>query len=96
VVQESAQISEPVSDDADFAQGVAKGVWRACATSDNSCSAPTRILVPAARLAEVEALAGRSRASICVGRSGNRRDDMGRSPYAAQFDRVRADDHRRY
>ena len=44
-------------DDADFAQGIAKGVLASFRNVGQSCSARTRMLVPAARLAEVEALA---------------------------------------
>src|SRR5205085_12240191 len=58
VVQELGGKSPNVFlDDADFEQGIVKGVLSAFRNVGQSCSAPTRMLVPAARLAEGEALA---------------------------------------
>jgi len=55
-----------------------------------SCSAPTRMLVPAARLAEVEALAAEAAAGIRVGDPRNVETMMGPIANAAQFERVQA------
>ena len=44
-------------DDADFERAVKAGVLHVFENSGQSCNAPTRMLVPASRLAEVEAIA---------------------------------------
>ncbi|WP_371184238.1 aldehyde dehydrogenase family protein [Xanthomonas sacchari] len=77
-------------DDADFASGVAKGVLAGMRNVGQSCSAPTRMLVPAARLAEVEALAADAVAGIRVGAPHEAATTMGPIANAAQFARVQA------
>ena len=75
-------------DDADFEQGVARGVLTGMRNVGQSCSAPTRMLVPAARLAEVEALARAAVADIKVGDPREDTTTMGPIANAAQFARV--------
>jgi aldehyde dehydrogenase (NAD+) len=75
-------------DDADFSQGVAKGVLAGMRNVGQSCSAPTRMLVPMARLAEVEALAAQAAAGILVGDPRRDETTMGPIANAAQFRRV--------
>ena len=75
-------------DDADFESGVAKGVLAGMRNAGQSCSAPTRMLVPASRLAEVEALAAIAVANMKVGDPGNEETTMGPIANAAQFARV--------
>jgi aldehyde dehydrogenase (NAD+) len=75
-------------DDADFAEGVAKGVLTGMRNVGQSCSAPTRMLVPADRLDEVEALAAAAAAAIVVGDPADPRTDMGPIANAAQYRRV--------
>ncbi len=53
--------------DADFESAVAKGVLGAMRNCGQSCASPTRMVVPAARLAEVEALAVAAAATIVTG-----------------------------
>ena len=53
--------------DADFAGAVPKGVLGAMRNVGQSCAAPTRMVVPRARLAEVEALAAEAANGIVVG-----------------------------
>jgi aldehyde dehydrogenase (NAD+) len=77
-------------DDADFAQGVAKGVLAGMRNAGQSCSAPTRMLVPASRLAEVEALAATAVAGIAVGDPRDEKTSMGPIANAAQYARVQA------
>lgn len=77
-------------DDADFAQGVAKGVLAGMRNAGQSCSAPTRMLVPASRLAEVEALAATAAAGITVGDPRDEKTSMGPIANAAQYARVQA------
>jgi aldehyde dehydrogenase (NAD+) len=91
VVQELGGKSPNVFlDDADFAQGVAKGVLAGMRNAGQSCSAPTRMLVPAARLAEVEALAAEAAAAIRVGDPRHGETTMGPIANAAQYERVQA------
>jgi aldehyde dehydrogenase (NAD+) len=75
-------------DDADFATGVAKGVLAGMRNVGQSCSAPTRMLVPADRLAEVEALAADAAAGFRVGDPRDEATTMGPIANAAQFGRV--------
>ncbi|RUR67130.1 aldehyde dehydrogenase family protein [Variovorax guangxiensis] len=75
-------------DDADFEQGVAKGVLAGMRNAGQSCSAPTRMLVPASRLAEVEALAQAAAAGITVGDPRDAKTSMGPIANAAQYARV--------
>ncbi|HEY0955999.1 MAG TPA: aldehyde dehydrogenase family protein [Roseateles sp.] len=89
VVQELGGKSPNVFlDDADFEQGVAKGVLAGMRNVGQSCSAPTRMLVPASRLAEVEALAIQAVAGIQVGDPQDPQTTMGPIANAAQFRRV--------
>ncbi len=91
VVQELGGKSPNVFlDDADFAQGVAKGVLAGFRNVGQSCSAPTRMLVPAARLAEVEALADDAAAGIRVGDPRLEATTMGPIANAAQYNRVQS------
>ena len=89
VVQELGGKSPNVFlDDADFEQGIAKGVLAGMRNVGQSCSAPTRLLVPASRLAEAEALAVQAVAGIRVGDPQDEQTTMGPIANAAQFRRV--------
>ena len=91
VVQELGGKSPNVFlDDADFAHGVAKGVLAAFRNVGQSCSAPTRMLVPVARLAEVEVLAADAAARIRVGDPRLEETTMGPIANAAQYHRVQS------
>jgi aldehyde dehydrogenase (NAD+) len=91
VVQELGGKSPNVFlDDADFAQGVAKGVLAGFRNVGQSCSAPARMLVPAARLAEVEVLAADAAAGIRVGDPRLEETTMGPIANAAQYNRVQS------
>ena len=54
-------------EDADFERAVKRSVLHVFQNSGQSCNAPTRMLVPAAKLAEVEAIAQRVAAEVVVG-----------------------------
>lgn len=75
--------------DADFDTAVPKGVLSAFRNVGQSCSAPTRMIVPRARLAQVEALAAGVVDTLRVGEP--RAEDTSLGPIAnqAQFNRVR-------
>ncbi|WP_454280356.1 aldehyde dehydrogenase family protein [Sphingomonas sp. Marseille-Q8236] len=77
-------------DDADFATAVPRGVLSGMRNVGQSCSAPTRMLVPADRLAEVEALAVEAARSWRVGDPLDEATTMGPIANAAQFARVQA------
>ncbi|MBY4611607.1 aldehyde dehydrogenase family protein [Rhizobium sp. 9T] len=75
-------------DDADFREAVAKGVLAGMRNVGQSCSAPTRMLVPADRLEEVEELASATASAIRVGAPLDPATDMGPIANRAQFERV--------
>ncbi|MBB2674295.1 UNVERIFIED_ORG: aldehyde dehydrogenase (NAD+) [Rhizobium esperanzae] len=75
-------------DDADFSEAIAKGVLAGMRNVGQSCSAPTRMLVPAHRLEEVEELASATARAIRVGAPLDPATDMGPIANRAQFDRV--------
>ncbi|WP_299310262.1 aldehyde dehydrogenase family protein [uncultured Croceicoccus sp.] len=77
-------------DDADFANVVAPGVASAMRNAGQSCSAPTRMLVPRDRLAEVEALAVAAAEAMIVGDPADENTLMGPLANRPQFDKVQA------
>lgn len=76
--------------DADFEVAVGKGVAGAFRNNGQSCSAPTRMLVPADRLAEVESLARAAAEALVVGDPADERSQLGPLANAAQFRKVQA------
>jgi aldehyde dehydrogenase (NAD+) len=74
--------------DADFARVVPLGVMAAFRNVGQSCSAPTRMLVPQDRLAEVERIAAATAESIVVGDPASEQTVLGPVANRAQFDRV--------
>ncbi|MFZ2994799.1 MAG: aldehyde dehydrogenase family protein [Sphingobium sp.] len=74
--------------DADFDTVVPLGIASAFRNVGQSCSAPTRMIVPADRLEEVEALARRHVETIVVGDPLVESTTMGPVANKAQFDRV--------
>ncbi|KRP58905.1 aldehyde dehydrogenase family protein [Pseudomonas trivialis] len=74
--------------DADFANVVPLGVMSAFRNVGQSCSAPTRMIVPRARLAEVEALAAATANAIIVGDPSAEETVLGPIANQAQFERV--------
>jgi aldehyde dehydrogenase (NAD+) len=76
--------------DADFPKAVAQGVMSAFRNVGQSCSAPTRMIVPRSRLAEVEALAAATANSIIVGDPQSEETVLGPIANQAQFTRVQA------
>ena len=74
--------------DADFAKVVPLGVASAFRNVGQSCSAPTRMIVPAERLEEVEALARSYAETIIVGDPRDPDTMLGPVANKAQFERV--------
>lgn len=79
-----------VLDDADFERAVTKSVQHVLRNSGQSCNAPTRMLVPAARLGEVEAIALRAAAAAVVGDPAAEKTTLGPLVSKLQFERVGA------
>jgi aldehyde dehydrogenase (NAD+) len=76
--------------DADFVRVVPLGVMAAFRNVGQSCSAPTRMIVPRARLAETEELARKTVADIVVGNPADDATTLGPIANSAQFQRVQA------
>lgn len=76
--------------DTDFEKAVPPGVMSAFRNVGQSCSAPTRMIVPRDRLAEVEAIARATVASIIVGQPSEAETIMGPIANHAQYRRVQA------
>ncbi|WP_053129178.1 aldehyde dehydrogenase family protein [Pseudomonas sp. MIACH] len=76
--------------DADFAKVVPLGVMSAFRNVGQSCSAPTRMIVPRNRLAEVEALAAATANALIVGDPQSEETQLGPIANEAQFHRVQA------
>jgi aldehyde dehydrogenase (NAD+) len=74
--------------DADFASAVPKGVLGAMRNCGQSCAAPTRMVVPASRLAEVEGLAADAANGIVVGDPLDEQTVLGPLANAPQFAKV--------
>jgi aldehyde dehydrogenase (NAD+) len=75
-------------DDADFARAVKASVRHVFENSGQSCNAPTRMLVPANRLAEVEALARQVAEKVTVGDPTAQQTEVGPVVSRLQFERV--------
>jgi acyl-CoA reductase-like NAD-dependent aldehyde dehydrogenase len=76
--------------DADFATAVPKAVLGATRNVGQSCAAPTRMVVPRNRLAEVEALSAETAATIVVGDPTDEATALGPLANKAQFEKVQA------
>jgi aldehyde dehydrogenase (NAD+) len=75
-------------DDANFERAVTKSVLHVFQNSGQSCNAPTRMLVPAAKLAEVEAIAKRVAEGVVVGDPASEKTSIGPVVSKVQFERV--------
>ncbi len=75
-------------DDADFDDAVKRSVLHVFQNSGQSCNAPTRMLVPAARLAQVEAIAKRVTDGVVVGDPTVAATAVGPVVSKLQFERV--------
>jgi aldehyde dehydrogenase (NAD+) len=75
-------------EDADFERAVKQSVLHVFQNSGQSCNAPTRMLVPAAKLAEVEAIAKRITQTMVVGDPASDQTTLGPVVSKTQFDRI--------
>lgn len=76
--------------DTDFERAVPLGVMAAFRNVGQSCSAPTRMIVPRSRLSEVEAIARRTVEAIVIGEPQEEATTLGPIANRAQFQRVQA------
>lgn len=74
--------------DADFERAVTLGVSRGFNNSGQSCTSPTRMLVPAGRLDDVVEIARRVAAATRVGRPADKESVLGPVANRAQFEKV--------
>jgi aldehyde dehydrogenase (NAD+) len=74
--------------DADLDRAVSLGVAAAFRNLGQSCSAPTRMIVPRVRLSEIEAIARRAAAQIIVGDPLSETTTHGAIANRSQFDRI--------
>ena len=77
-----------ITEDADLAAAVKHGVMSMMTNTGQSCNAPSRMLVPASKLAEAEAIAAATIAKIKVGDPTAPETTMGPLANGAQFGRV--------
>jgi len=75
-------------DDADLERAVQQSVLHIFQNSGQSCNAPTRMLVPASKMAEVEAIAKRVADTVLVGDPTSEKTVVGPVVSKLQFDRV--------
>jgi aldehyde dehydrogenase (NAD+) len=76
--------------DAELDRAVSLGVAAGFRNLGQSCSAPTRMIVPRSRLSEVEAIATQAAAQIVVGDPLSEGTTHGAIANRAQFDRIQA------
>lgn len=77
-----------ILDDNAFATSVAQGTGGAMVNSGQSCTAPTRMLVPASRHEEALAIAKTTAESLVVGDPRDANTDLGPVANATQYDKV--------
>ena len=75
-------------EDADFERAVKASVLHVFQNSGQSCNAPTRMLVPASKLAEVEAIAKRVAEGVIVGDPASEKTHIGPVVSKIQYERV--------
>ena len=75
-------------DDADFQKAVTRDVLGCFSNSGQSCNAPTRMLVPAARLEEVKAIARAAAAMVKEGDPQSEATTMGPVVSKAQYEKI--------
>ena len=77
-------------DDCDFAKVVAEGVKLTMRNAGQSCNAPTRMLVPKARMAEAAGIAKATTEAIRVGDPKDQATEMGPVVSSAQWHKIQA------
>ena len=79
-----------ITDDQGFAKAVARDAVGMCMNTGQSCNAPTRMLVPAHRMAEAAEIAKTAMDAITVGNPEDRATEVGPLVSELQFGKVQA------
>ncbi len=77
-----------ILDDADFAAAITRDMTSMCMNSGQSCNAPTRMLVPAARMDEAAAIAVEAASKIVVGDPREESSKIGPVVSEVQYNRI--------
>lgn len=77
-----------ILDDADLEKAVTGGVMHMYTNTGQSCNAPSRMLVPAAKLEQAEAIAAAVTASVVVGDPADEATTMGPVVSEVQFNKI--------
>ena len=79
-----------ILDDTDFSAAISRDVFGVCTNSGQSCNAPTRMLVPNARMDEAAAIAKAAAAQVKVGDPNDSGTTIGPVVSAVQFEKIQA------
>ena len=79
-----------ILDDTDFSAAISRDVFGVCTNSGQSCNAPTRMLVPNARMDEAAAIARAAAAQVKVGDPSDGDTTIGPVVSAVQFEKIQA------
>ena len=79
-----------ILDDTDFSAAISRDVFGVCTNSGQSCNAPTRMLVPNARMDEAAAIAKAAAAQVKVGDPNDAETTIGPVVSAVQFEKIQA------
>ena len=77
-----------ILDDADFVKSISRDVFGMCMNSGQSCNAPTRMLVPNARMDEAAAIAKAAAENVQVGAPDAEGTAIGPVVSGVQFDKI--------
>lgn len=77
-----------ILDDADFGRAVSRGMFAVCNNTGQSCNAPTRMLVPRARMDEAAGIAAAAAGKVVVGDPGAEGTTIGPAVSETQFDKI--------
>ncbi len=77
-----------ILDDTDLEAAVKRGVYSVMSNTGQSCNAPTRMLVPAAKMQQAIEVAAKTAAKVRVGNPKDENTTMGPLVSAMQFDKV--------
>ena len=77
-----------ILDDADFATAIARDVFGVCMNSGQSCNAPSRMLVPKARMEEAATIARTAAEQVRVGDPQSRDTTIGPVVSSVQFEKI--------
>jgi aldehyde dehydrogenase (NAD+) len=77
-----------ILDDADLPAAITRDMTSLCNNSGQSCNAPTRMLVPAARMDEAAAIAAAAAAHVVVGDPTDEASRIGPVVSGVQYDRI--------